>query len=46
MNLTNRLVSQTRQRVTFLSSSGNWKIYWYLMIFSLFVFLMIYVLIK
>lgn len=46
MEDTNSLVSQARRRVILLARSGGWKIYLYLLLFALFVFLVIYFLIK
>lgn len=47
MNLTTDLVDQSRRRVIKFSRSGdNWKIYFYLMLFSLFIFIIIIFLIK
>ncbi len=46
MEDTNSLVSQARRRVIQLARSGSWKIYLYLLLFALFVFLVIYFLIK
>jgi predicted RNA-binding protein with EMAP domain len=46
MENTNSLVGQARRRVMLLARSGSWKIYFYLFLFALFVFLVIYFLIK
>ncbi|CAF1531606.1 unnamed protein product [Adineta ricciae] len=44
-SLTNR-VGQAQRRVKLLSRTGSWKLYYYLIMFSLFVFLIIYILVK
>jgi hypothetical protein len=46
MENTNSLVGQARRRVMLLARSGSWKVYLYLFLFALFVFLVIYFLIK
>jgi hypothetical protein len=46
MDMTKALIDRARQRVKLISQSSNWKIYLYLLLFSLFVFLVIYFLIK
>jgi len=46
MEDTSSLVGQARRRVILLARSGGWKIYLYLLLFALFVFLVIYFLIK
>ncbi|CAF0879891.1 unnamed protein product [Rotaria sp. Silwood1] len=46
MDHTDSLVAQARRRVVLLARSGSWKIYLYLLLFALFVFLVIYFLIK
>ena len=40
------LVAQARRRVILLARSGSWKIYLFLFLFSLFVFLVIYFLMR
>ncbi|CAF1110184.1 unnamed protein product [Rotaria sordida] len=42
MNLTSSLIDQAHHRVKLLSQSGWWKMYLYLILFSLFIFLIIY----
>jgi hypothetical protein len=46
MENSNSLVAQARRRVVLLARSGGWKIYLYLFLFALFVFLVIYFLIR
>ncbi|CAF0999846.1 unnamed protein product [Adineta steineri] len=46
MDNTGSLLGQARRRVLNLARSGGWKIYLYLLLFALFVFLVIYFLIK
>ncbi|CAF1064340.1 unnamed protein product [Adineta ricciae] len=46
MDHTDSLIGQARRRVILLARSGSWKIYLYLILFALFVFLVIYFLIK
>ena len=44
-SLTNR-VGQAQRRVKLLSRTGSWKLYYFLIMFSLFVFLLIYIVVK
>ncbi|CAF1064145.1 unnamed protein product [Adineta ricciae] len=46
MDHTDSLIGQARRRVILLARSGSWKIYLYLILFALFIFLVIYFLIK
>ncbi|CAF0857963.1 unnamed protein product [Adineta steineri] len=46
MNHASDLVNHTRRRVQLLFKNGSWKIYYYLIFFSLFIFLVIYLIIK
>ena len=46
MDHNDSLLSQARRRVVLLARSGSWKIYLYLILFAVFVFLVIYFLMK